>query len=48
MFSEMSMNAKGDHAIGTLKRSGVLRTWSTKSKIHVDFVEMSYGTLVFL
>ncbi len=48
MFGQMAVNAEGYHAIGTFKRTRILRAGSPESQIHVDFIKMSDGSLVFL
>lgn len=48
VFGQVAVDAEGDHAIGTLERARILRTGRSESQIHVDFVEMGDGSLVFL
>lgn len=48
MFRQMAVNAEGDHAVGTFKRPRILRAGRPESQIHVDFIEMSHGSLVLL
>lgn len=48
MFGQVAVNAEGDHAVGTFKRSRILRAGRAESQIHVDFIEMRHGSLVLL
>ena len=48
MFSQMTVNPEGDHAVSALKWPGIIRGRGSECSVDVDLVEMTHGPLVFL
>lgn len=48
VFGQVAVDAEGDHAVGALERSRILRARRAERQIHVDLVEVRDGSFVLL